>query len=173
MELLRYKLFVTNKDTLKTKTLMESFLNDYDLKPYLFTKSIKIKPGVIPHSHPMLTLNTFWNASPNHLLSTFLHEQIHWFINWHQSNYGAVHRTLLQWYPKLPKDKTLIASNTFSTYLHLAVCWLEYKGLQRYLGKETAIHTLQTFPHYRWIFQTVIEDEARVGKLMLTHNLII
>ena len=158
----RFKLFVENEETLATKRLLESFFEKYDLSPYLFTKTVKIKPNVIPHSHPMLTLNTFWNKSPNHLLSTFLHEQIHWYINWHQRAYSQVHRSLIKWYPDIPHDKRLTASNGFSTYLHLVICWLEFQGLKKYIGYSQAQETFHTFPHYKWIFGQVVFGEMWV-----------
>ncbi len=171
---LQYKLFVTTKETLKTKALMEDFEARYDLSPYLFTKSVKIKPNVIPHSHPMLTLNTFWNNSPKHLLSTFIHEQAHWFLNWSDARkYGVVHRAFMDWYPNLPKDRTQIASNTYSTYTHLAVCWLELQGLKGYLGQSVAYETLRSFKHYGWIFNKVIEDEGKIENLMAENGLLI
>lgn len=174
MSTLYFRLFVTTPETLKTKSLMEDFLNKYDLSPYLFTKSVKIKPNVIPHSHPMLTLNTFWNESPNHLLSTFLHEQIHWFLNWSDpKKYTHAHRTFMDWYPIVPSDRSLTASNQFSTYLHLSVCWLELQGVKRYLGAKEGYKTIQTFQHYRWIYDRVVADESAIGDLLNQIGLVI
>jgi len=170
--MLNYKLFVTTEETLKTKSLLEGFEKQYNLRPYLFTKSVKIKPDVIPHSHPILTLNTFWNDSPNHLLSTFLHEQIHWFMHWiDRRKYGVVHRQFMEWYPELPEDRALISSNTYSTYTHLAICWLELQGVKKYLGADEAYETIRTFKHYPWIFNKVIEDETKIGQLMEENGL--
>lgn len=174
MTTLYIRLFETTAETLKTKSLLEAFFKKYDLSPYLFTKSVKIKPNVIPHSHPMLTLNTFWNDSPNHLLSTFLHEQIHWFLNWSSPQaYRSVHHTFMEWYPSVPTDRSQTASNVFSTYLHLAVCWLELQGVKRYLGASIGYQTIQTFQHYRWVYDRVVKDESRIGEVMSREGLII
>jgi hypothetical protein len=43
-----------------------------------------IKERAIPHSHPVLTLNTRNLDSDDQLLSAFLHEQLHWYLDAHK-----------------------------------------------------------------------------------------
>ncbi|MDZ7789188.1 MAG: hypothetical protein U5L08_01575 [Xanthomonadales bacterium] len=52
----------------------------HSLSPWLFTNQVRIESGVIPHSHPILTLNTRHIENYNQLLAVFLHEQIHRFL---------------------------------------------------------------------------------------------
>ena len=43
-----------------------------------FTKHVRVAPTEIPHSHPVLTLNTqLYN--PDEILCLYLHEQMHWY----------------------------------------------------------------------------------------------
>jgi hypothetical protein len=42
---------------LKTQALLEDLVTQYDVSKWLFTESIMIEEGSIPHSHPTLTLN--------------------------------------------------------------------------------------------------------------------
>jgi hypothetical protein len=48
----------------------------HNLSPYTFTRLIRIEQGVVPHSHPVLTLNTLYRHAPELLRATYLHEQI-------------------------------------------------------------------------------------------------
>ena len=68
-----------NQWTALTKKNMLMLTKDYDLEPFLFTKKINIQSRVIPHSHPILTLNTRNAEFPLKILSTWLHEEFHWF----------------------------------------------------------------------------------------------
>lgn len=43
---------------------LQRLVRGYDIHPWMFTRRIRIESGVIPHSHPVLTLNT---AIPRHL----------------------------------------------------------------------------------------------------------
>src|SRR5688572_7969170 len=69
----------TEKEQQK-KNQVEKLLKQYKPSKWIFTKNILIDEQTrIPHSHPVLTLNT--NQLDNDLatLSTFIHEQLHWF----------------------------------------------------------------------------------------------
>jgi hypothetical protein len=77
---LNIKLAHDDKTEQKGKELIESFLAKYDLDRDIFTNDIIIEKMSIPHSHPVLTLNTRTIDDPNLYLATFVHEQIHWFF---------------------------------------------------------------------------------------------
>ena len=49
-------------------------LRTYDLRPWLFTRQLRIERGAIPHSHPVLTLNTRYLDHDVGQLSAFIHE---------------------------------------------------------------------------------------------------
>ena len=87
-----------------------------------------MESGVIPHSHPVLTLSTR-NKSDDDLLSTFLHEQIHWYgVEKDEQVEGAI-KDFKEMYPKVPVGNRQGARDEFSTYLHLFICYLEYKSM--------------------------------------------
>jgi hypothetical protein len=50
----------------------------YELRKWQFTDRVQIEANAPSHSHPILTLTARF-ATDYHLLSTYLHEQIHWF----------------------------------------------------------------------------------------------
>ena len=58
-------------------TVIKAAVEKYKLP--LFTNVIQIKSTSIPHSHPILTLNTRVRESEPHNVETFIHEQFHWF----------------------------------------------------------------------------------------------
>src|SRR5215470_18334498 len=67
----------TPREQLAKQTL-EQLLASYDLKKYTFTRKVIIEQGAINHAFPTLTMNAGFAESPDMLLSTFLHEQLHW-----------------------------------------------------------------------------------------------
>src|SRR5262245_52213072 len=64
---------------IKTRDQLQRLLRTYDLSKWIFTKSILIDEKAIPHSHPVLTIHTRHLKDDELLLSTFVHEQLHWF----------------------------------------------------------------------------------------------
>ena len=77
------------KDEQQTKEQLQRLLASYDLKKWIVTKSILIDEKAIPHSHPVLTLSTRHLKDDELLLSTFVHEQMHWFVIQDQERLSA------------------------------------------------------------------------------------
>ena len=159
--------------TLRAERVLRELLARYDLRAYAFTRQIRIKSGVIPHSHPVLTLNTRSLDDPERWLAQYLHEQIHWFLSAQEAATQQAIAAFRQRYPDLPTGRDQVARNAYSTYLHFAVNWLELKALRHYLGATRAEEILATQPFYRWIYATVIRDEAAIAEIMRRHNLVI
>jgi len=67
-------------DEIEVVDIIKEICQDYDLP--LFTKEVIIEKGVIPHSHPVLTLNTRAKDKRS-LLATLVHEQFHWYVQNH------------------------------------------------------------------------------------------
>jgi len=61
---------------IKVKKALEEIIQKYN--PPIFTKKVIIATGSIPHSHPVLTLNTR-DTEERRYLEMFVHEQLHWF----------------------------------------------------------------------------------------------
>ncbi len=68
---------------------LRRLLRTYDLHKWLFTRDVLIQSGVIPHSHPVLTLNTRYVDDDTAQLATFVHEQLHWFLTDHVERASA------------------------------------------------------------------------------------
>src|SRR5690348_10802294 len=86
----------------QTKEQLERLLSTYDLQKYTFTRSVVIDERSIPHSHPVLTLHTRHLHSDDQLLSTYVHEQLHWYLENHQQQTDAAENDLRKIYPKVP-----------------------------------------------------------------------
>jgi len=138
---------------------LNTLVAKYDLEPYVFTKKIQIQEGVIPHSHPVLTLGVD-DDTETKLLATFLHEQMHWYSMTKEPEFMNVGEVLLKKYPKMPSELPEGAGSEQSTFLHLGICYLEFHTLSQVIGKEKAMEHLQwmTTQYYRWVYRTLIED---------------
>lgn len=160
----------------QTKAQLQRLLATYDLTRWLFTNKIVIESGrnVIPHSHPVLTLSVRHLKDDELLLSTFVHEQLHWWLGQNQEKAEAVVKELRQLYPKVPVDFPEGAQNEESTYVHLIVCYLEYRADRELLGELKALQVMQFWAndHYRWIYRTVLGDTPKIGQLIFQHKLV-
>jgi len=157
----------------QAKAQLERLLRQYDLSKYIFTDTVIIEDRAIPHSHPVLTLNTRHLNDDDAALSTFLHEQIHWFLEARPQQTEAAEKELKNWYPNPPVGPPDGAQNLESDYLHLIVCELEREADLKLLGAERtqAVISFWAGDHYKWVYKTVIADHERIQALIQRHNL--
>ena len=130
----------------------------HDLHKWLFTRDVLLQSGVIPHSHPVLTLNTRYVDDDTAQLATIVHEQLHWFLTDHveRAKTNATLTELRALYPTVPTALPEGAMGERSTYLHLIVCHLELQALTALLGEQSARQQLQRWTHYTWVYRTVL-----------------
>ena len=152
---------------------MLGLVSEYNLEPYLYTKKINIESRVIPHSHPVLTLNTRNAEFPQKILSTWLHEEFHW---WTEMNGESTEEAIADFrimYPILPQVGG--ARNEYSTYLHLVVCFLEYKAVSLFLGKVKAREMLLEFATvdevYPWIYNQILNRTQEIENVVKSRKL--
>lgn len=161
-----------NKFTALAKQNLFHLAKVYDLGPFLYTKKIHIQSHVTPHSHPVLTLNTRHAENPHHLLSTWMHEEFHWWLSLHPKETRQVTAEFERLYPKLPENEN---RHKRSTYLHLAICYLEYRALVRFVGTKEAREIIQEIlakdKIYPWVYSQVLSDEEDIRKIILKHRL--
>lgn len=153
---------------------LERILSQYDLEPWVFTKKIRVAEG-IPHSHPVLTITTQpeYLASDVRQLSSFVHEQLHWFEAANREASGKAVEELRERYVDVPVGGGDGARSEQSTYVHLIVCWLEYDAMTELVGQEKAQQILSTADHYRWIYARVLHDTEEIGSILGRHALLI
>ena len=154
----------TEKERQK-KSQLEKLLKQYDLSKWIITRSILIdEQARIPHSHPVLTLNTNQLDDDLATLSTFIHEQIHWFEEANPKQRDKAIEELRTIYPEAPSGPPEGARDRESTYLHLIVCYLEYEGMKELVGAERAKQVIETSSKrfYKWVYRTVLSDESKL-----------
>jgi hypothetical protein len=155
----------------KTKETLEQVLSAYDLKKYTFTKRIVIEERAINHAFPVLTLNARFAASPDELLSSYIHEQLHWHLRDHGSQQQSAIAELRRWYPNAPVGLPKGAESAISTYGHLVDCYLEMLADRELLGPERTSAVIANKGHYTWIYDTVIRDEQRISSMVDLYRL--
>jgi hypothetical protein len=148
----------------------------HDLARYEYTRLVQIRPAGETQSHPILTLGTRFADSEDMLLTTYLHEQMHWYL-WRLG--GADHDPiapffdeLVRRYPKAPTRLPDGARSYEQTYLHLVVCWLELAATTELIGRERMLAVAHAPFGYRWIYRTVLEDWDALGELYRAHAIL-
>lgn len=149
------------------RQLLEKIIQFYP-EEYIFTHDIIIEDAVIPHSHPVLTLNTRdeYLNNPDILLSTFIHEQIHWFLSGQDINMYL--EKLKSIYPNIAVGSPEGARDECSSYLHIIVNYLEIYILKTIIGKEKASIVLDFLKadHYTEIYKIVENDYESLTSLL-------
>jgi hypothetical protein len=163
------------REAVRIRELLSALRVRHDLARFEFTRHVRIVPAGPTHSHPILTLGTRFAENEDLLLSTYLHEQMHWYL-WRLGgpDYDPVapfFDELVRRYPKAPTKLPEGARNYEQTYVHLVVCWLEVAAMTELIGRERAIAVADTQWGYRWIYRTVIADAAPLGQLCETHGI--
>ncbi len=165
--------FTTKNDTDREKAVIprvQELLNKYDLGKWIFTDKIIIEAFAIPHSHPVLTLNTK-NQTQDELLSTFIHEQLHWYVDENKEAERKAITDFKKVYKNVPHGNREGAKDEYSTYLHLIVCYLEFRSMAMLIGEEQAEKVMRETNHYTWIYETVLKDRESIGKTIAKNKL--
>jgi hypothetical protein len=155
----------------KTKETLEQVLATYDLKKYTFTRHVVIEERAINHAFPVLTLNARFASSPDELLSSYVHEQLHWHLRDQASQQQAAVAELRRMYPGAPVGLPEGAESAYSTYGHLVDCYLEIIADRELMGTERTAATIADKGHYTWIYATVLHDERRIADVVDRHHL--
>lgn len=162
-----------NKWTAIMKQNMLHLAQVYDLRPFLFTKKIHVESMVIPHSHPVLTLNTRSAEKPKKILSVWMHEELHWWMDKNPKSTTLAINELKKIYPQAPKG---MGQYENSTLLHLMVCYLEMKALGLYIGDKEARSIIEEIMRkdklYPWVYYQVLNKDFAIKKILKKHKLV-
>ncbi|HEX4497652.1 MAG TPA: hypothetical protein VIE43_18410 [Thermoanaerobaculia bacterium] len=160
----------------QTRDQLQRLLRTYDVTPWIFTHSVIVDsaPGTIPHSHPVLTLSVRHRKDDDLLLSTFIHENLHHFLDQNHEKTEAAKKELRALFPKVPVGYPDGADSEDSTYEHLIVCYLEYRADKVIWGDLRAFQTVQFWmvDHYRWIYRQLLEEGYQIGPIVQKNGLI-
>jgi len=150
------------------KERLELLLKEHDISSYIFTDEVVVEDKVIPHSHPVLTLNSFpYNDQQMHL-TDLIHEQLHWFLEEKQEAVDGAVKKLKTKYPDVPVGHPFGCRDETSTYEHLLLCRLCHLAAINVLGKkeaDTILHYLQNH-HYIWVYKTIDDDSVFLDNII-------
>ena len=118
-----------SKGEAQTREQLQRLLTRYDRSPWIFTTKISIDETAIPHSHPILTLSVRHVLDDELLLSTFVHEQFHWFLVQREQGTEDAIEELRTIFPTVPARAPQGAIDEHSTNLHLLVCALSMERI--------------------------------------------
>jgi len=159
----------------QTKDQLMHVFEQYNLEKWLYTERIQIEGNVIPHSHPVLTLNTQYSNYTQALIATYIHEQIHWFvllIEKAESAYTAM-GIFRHMYPGLPVGLPDGCGDDWSNLLHIEVNYLEYRGLTELFGSEAARQGIVRKEYYKKIYELILRETEKVGEMIAHHGLLL
>lgn len=156
-----------------TREQVRRLLHSYDLGPWLFTRELRIDREAIPHSHPVLTLHTRHLKDDDLLLSTLVHEELHWFLVNHPEQTDAAIADLMQRFPKTPVGYPQGSSDARGNYVHLLDIYLEWRADRLLLGELRAREVMEFWAadHYTWVYRTVLEHAREIGTIVARHGL--
>ena len=150
---------------------LEEILKKYDVSKYRFTNTVTIEERTMNHAFPDLTLNVHFLGSDDELLSSFLHEQLHWYLRDHPMQMERAVRELRTLYPKVPVGLPEGADSEYSTYAHLVDCYLEIQADRQIMGPERAEQVVRNKPWYTWIYRTITRDEKTIADIITNNHL--
>jgi hypothetical protein len=130
-----------------------------------------IEDRAIAHAFPVLTLNTRFADSPDELLSSFIHEQLHWYLRDHPMQMQDALAQLRRFYPRVPVGGSEGAETVYSTYGHIIDCYLEIQADRQLMGEERTMAVIRDKGHYTWIYKTDLDDEARISAIVKNDHL--
>lgn len=152
---------------------LRRLLDAYNVRPFTFTYSVRIDQEDAPHSHPILTLNDYFINDDASALSTFIHEQLHWFGLILEPQINAAIKDLELMYPDMPARGRGGGRNAIETFTHLIVGSQEYHATASLFGQEEAQRVISSKTWYRWIYREVIENEEALLAILQKHDLIL
>jgi hypothetical protein len=157
----------------QTREQLQRLLATHNLSPWIYTKTVVVDEQAIPFSHPVLTLHTRHLKDDDLLVSTFVHEQIHWFLADRQQDTGQAIADLRRLFQNVPVGGTAGARDEQSTYLHLLVCYLEQQADRQIFGELRAKQIMDFWAsdHYTWVYETVIARGQDIAQIMRNRKL--
>jgi hypothetical protein len=163
----------------RVRDMLAALRRRHDLARYEYTSIVRIVPGGETFAHPVLTLGNRFATSEDLLLSTYLHEQMHWYL-WHlgtpeRDMVAPFMDELVRRYPDAPIDVANGGARGYeSTYEHLVVNWLELAAASEFIGRERtfALARAQRLRSYGWLYDVVVRDWDQLEKLYKRHGIV-
>ena len=152
-------------DETEIKEKLTYLYASYDIERWSYTNKVEVdKKTRIPHSHPILTMNT----SPKYLkdssllLATYLHEQFHWHIVKNRlGSFEDFTDDIKVNFPNVKAERPYGSGSESGTLSHIVTCYLEFKAVSILLGMDKAKKILSSKGYYTWVYQTVLNPNNK------------
>lgn len=159
----------------RVRDMLMALRRRHDLARYEYTRIVRIVPGGDTVAHPVLQLGNRFADNEDQLLSTYLHEQMHWYL-WHletpeRDALAPFYDELVRRYPDAPIELPDGARGYTATYVHLVVNWLEIAATSEFIGRARAEAVAAAQRSYRWLYRIVLRDWDALGELYARHGL--
>lgn len=148
-------------------SLVQQLEKEYDFP--IFTEKILVEEGSVPHAYPILTLNTRV-SDPREVLSTLIHEQLHWFA---QDN--PRHKEAMDYLKQHYEDNgECNKSGTYpdSFWEHIIVCWNTRNILQQLLPEEDIQYVYSQWQAYPKTEKLVADNFTKIEKELTNLDMI-
>ena len=158
----------------ETAAQLQRLLQANDVSRWTFTRDIVIAERERPHSHPVLTLSTRHLRDDDLALSTFVHEQLHHFLDVHPVERAAAVKALRRLYPRIPVGYPDGSDDEAGNYDHLLIIYVEQFADVELMG-ELRAHAVMQFwagDHYRWLYREMLRDPRKIGAIVKAQGLI-
>jgi hypothetical protein len=156
---------------MQTAQTLKQVLSSYDTKNYTFIREVVIEERAMNHAFPVLTLNARFADSPDELLSSVVHEQLHWYLRDHDFQQKAAIAELRQMYSNARVGLPEGADTAYSTYGPPVDCYLEIQADRELIGPKRTDEVIKNKPWYTWIYKTILRDEDKIRAVVQEHNL--
>ena len=147
--------------------IIKELLSKYNIP--IFTKKIMVESKVIPHSHPILTLNTRTRDSVE-LLRILVHEQFHWFAQSNPSYDEAI--DCLKEHHEDNGECNVTGGHPNSFWEHIIVCFNTRKVLEELLSSDDLNHAYSVGYQYTKTEKLVKDNFNQIAEKLVKYNMV-
>jgi hypothetical protein len=161
----------------RSKNITESELQQVNLLneiivQYLvpeFTELVLVEEKVVPHSHPILTLNTR-SKDKLDILKTLVHEQFHWYASNHPKYNECISLLKMRYIDDGEHNRS--GRNPNSYWEHIIVCFNTRNYLERILTKEEVSYVYSLWQPYSTLEQSIAANYGEYKKFLESFEII-
>ncbi len=147
---------------------LRAVLAEHDLRHWMFTDLVMVDETIRGgFSHPLTINPDPLLRRPNHALTTFLHEQVHWL---QLPGFDAATTEVSKRWPD-PPPLPAGGHDAESSWLHLSICALEYASLGEVIGIDAATAELRQQRIYGWMYERILAEPEWFADLLGRHEL--
>lgn len=144
-------------EELETVKALEAVCEKYTIPS--FTDEVVVEKEAIPHSHPVLTLNTR-DTDERLLLKKLVHEQFHWYAQEHPNYHACIAYLKTKYENDGEHNKS--GKHPDSYWEHIIVCFNTRACLRRILPDEDIAWIYEQWQPYPTLEKLIVERYEEV-----------